>query len=298
MADNEGGNYIETEFDMSAHNHEMWEKVDEILTDKGYSDADKEEILGDHEKEREVMNEYTNQQEKSWGDTVPEQYRDATGQWSNQQGVMKIVPMFQKQTFSVYEVADIAEGVANPSTQIMPISDVQVRPHQISFDFFDTTEGKIGISNATEKHMQVECDVYVTDLVYFYWNHGGTSNFSGLDYMSYLSGYFDSLGENWDSNAVASLYDFENTNEFIKFRNAFLTQFSGWVCRFVSHTFSTFNGVFTDVSYDINSGEQFAKWHLKIEEAIFTGDYSEDGKKPTETSSGDQANNSAAKAGE
>lgn len=278
MGDNEKGTYLE-DFDMSLYARHYETQI------PGTAEVDTPEAM-------KVIEEYTDKKDKAWGDTVPEEYHDAAGQWSGQQGVMKIVPQYQKQSFSISQVADIAEGLPDPSTQIMPISDVQVRPHQISFDFFDTTEGKIGISNATEKHMQVECDVYVTDLVYFYWNHGGNENFSGLDYMRYLSGYFDSLGENWDSTALEKLYDFENTNDFIKFRTAFLTQFSGWVCRFVSHTFGTFNGVFTDVSYDINSGEQFAKWHLKIEEAIFTGDYSEDGKKPTETSKGDQQNSS------
>lgn len=276
MGDNEKGTYLE-DFDMSLYARHYVTQI------PGTAEVDTPEAM-------KVIEEYTDKKDKAWGDTVPEEYHDAAGQWSNQQGVMKIVPQYQKQSFSISQVADIAAGLPDPSTQIMPISDVQVRPHQISFDFFDTTEGKIGISNATEKHMQVECDVYVTDLVYFYWNHGGNENFSGLDYMRYLSGYFDSLGENWDSTALEKLYDFENTNEFIKFRTAFLTQFSGWVCRFVSHTFGTFNGVFTEVSYDINSGEQFAKWHLKIEEAIFTRDYSEDGKKPTETSKGDQQN--------
>lgn len=278
MGDNEQGTYLES-FDMSEYARNYDTQI------PGTAEVDVPEAM-------KIIEEYTDKKDKAWGDTVPEEYHDAAGQWSGQQGVMKIVPQYQKQSFSNYTVAYISEGLPEPSTQIMPISDVQVRPHQISFDFFDTTEGKIGISNATEKHMQVECDVYVTDLVYFYWNHGGNENFSGLDYMRYLSGYFDSLGENWDSTALEKLYDFENTNDFIKFRTAFLTQFSGWVCRFVSHTFGTFNGVFTDVSYDINSGEQFAKWHLKIEEAIFTNDYSEDGKKPTETSNGDQQNSS------
>ena len=34
-----------------------------------------------------------------------------------------------------------------------------------------------------------------------------------------------------------------------------------------------------DVSYTIGSGETFAKWHLKFEEALFMGNYSKDGQK-------------------
>ena len=57
--------------------------------------------------------------------------------------------------------------------------------------------------------------------------------------------------------------------------------------------FGTFNGVFTEVKYDVSSGEQFAKWHIKVEEALFTTDTSPDGKKPVpETSGGDQSGSS------
>ena len=43
----------------------------------------------------------------------------------------------------------------------------------------------------------------------------------------------------------------------------------------------------TDISYEIEDGFLDAKWHLKVQEAIFTEDYSEDGKKK-ETSNGSQ----------
>lgn len=248
------------------------------------------ENVKDNDEWHNKIEAYTDNKEKTWINGIPEQYRDAAEIWSGQQGVMKIVPQYRKRGFTHTEVADIAEGFSEPQTQIFPISDVQVHPHQISFDFFDTTEGKIGVSNATEKHMQVECDIYVTELVYYYWNHGGKSNdYNGLNYMKYLNNFFDSLGDTWDARALEKLYGFEDTTEFIKFRTGFMMQFSGWVCRFVSHTFSTFNGVITEINYDISSGEQFAKWHLKIEEAIFTEDYSETGQK-ADTSAGNQDN--------
>ena len=49
----------------------------------------------------------------------------------------------------------------------------------------------------------------------------------------------------------------------------------------------------------INSGEYFAKWHIKLEEAIFTENYSKSGQKPqaesktdnsSQENSGDAAN--------
>ena len=91
----------------------------------------------------------------------------------------------------------------------------------------------------------------------------------------------------------------EQTKEFAEFRTTFLQQHSGWVCNFVSHTFGVFQGVITDVSYSINSGESFAKWHIKLEEAIFTENYQKTGQKPqaesktdnsSQENSGDAAN--------
>lgn len=286
--DNDSGSYYEEVLGgMYGGYHEPWE------TNEFFDTPDDDEL-------KERINIYATNESKNWINGIPETYRDAAEIWSHQQGVIKIVPEYCKQSFTASAVADIAEGLDAPQTQVIPISDIQVRPHQISFDFFDTTEGKIGVSNATEKHMQIEFDIYVTDLVYYYWNHGNSkqSDYNGLNYMQYLNDFFDSLGDTWDDTALETLYSFEDTTEFIKFRNTFLTQYSGWVCRFVGHTISTFDGVFTDVSYDIGSGESFAKWHVKIEEAIFSPDYSPDGKKPTETSSGDTNNVNTDTAGE
>ena len=74
---------------------------------------------------------------------------------------------------------------------------------------------------------------------------------------------------------------------------AFLQQHLGWVCLFSSHAFGVFQGVLTEVSYDITSGETLAKWHLKFEEALFItdengGGYSTTGQKQDSSStSGD-----------
>lgn len=250
--------------------------------------------------------------------------------WDRSGGTMKIEPIKRKQKYYRSEVAYIAQGVPYPQVQRVPISNVKVTPHQISFDFFDTTEGKIGVSNATEKHMVVECDILVFDMIYFMWNHAGTENqgqlfgldgtgggggMSGMRYFNELEKHVDSMieayskgecyqqefnrngegfwnfmwstlnvpwgGYNWVVN------DFQRTQAFIDFRNSFLQQFNGWICQFTAEAFGVFNGVITEISYDIEDGSLDAKWHLKIQEAIFTDDYSEEGKKPTAEGSTD-----------
>lgn len=254
--------------------------------------------------------------------------------WDRMGGTMKIEPIKRKQKYLRAEVAYIAQGVAYPQIQRVPISGVKITPHQISFDFFDTTEGKIGVANATEKHMVLECDILVTELLYFMWNHAGTDNqgllwgldianlghggggggMSGMRFFrqleentgklmdAYFRGEcpqgteFERNGEGWWDYMWSQLnvpwggynrvvQDFQETQAFIDFRNSFLQQFNGWVCQFTSDVFGVFNGVITEMSYEIEDGVLDAKWHLKIEEAIFTDDYSEEGKKP-QTSDG------------
>lgn len=244
--------------------------------------------------------------------------------WDRMGGMMKIEPMYWKQTYYRSEVAYIAEKQIYPQIQRVPIQNVKITPHQISFDFFDTTEGKIGVSNATEKHMVVECDVLVSDLIYFYWNHAGTAmqgqlfgldgsggggGLTGLRFINQLEKNVDrmldslekgecykgdihkhgegmwnymwsEIGLPWDGfNRVVQ--DFQETQEFLDFRNTIFQQFNGWVCQFTSEIFGVFNGVITEQSYEIEDGSMDAKWHLKIQEAIFTEDYSEEGKKNT-----------------
>ena len=243
--------------------------------------------------------------------------------WDRMGGMMKIEPIKRKQKYYRAEVAYIAQKLPYPQIQRVPISGVKITPHQISFDFFDTTEGKIGVSNATEKHMVVECDILVTEMIYFMWNHAGTENqgqlygldgsgggggMSGMRYFkqldenvnkiieAYQKGEcpegtdFNKNGEGWWNFMWSSLnvpwkgynrvvQDFQQTQAFLDFRNSFLQQFNGWVCQFTSEVFGVFNGVITELSYEIEDGSLDAKWHLKIEEAIFTDDYSEDGTK-------------------
>lgn len=248
--------------------------------------------------------------------------------WDRMGGMMKIEPIKRKQNYYRAEVAYIAQGLPYPQIQRVPISGVKITPHQISFDFFDTTEGKIGVSNATEKHMVLECDILVTELIYFMWNHAGTKNqgqlygldgtgggggMSGMRFFKerdeHVTNMIEALSEGecykgeynkngegfwnfmWSKLNVPwkgynrTVEDFQQTQAFIDFRNSFLQQFNGWVCQFTSEVFGVFNGVITEISYEIEDGSMDAKWHLKIQEAIFTDDYSDEGKKP-QTSEG------------
>ena len=231
--------------------------------------------------------DYESTQDSDWLNTVPNEYKGIASKWADQQGMLKIVPVTQKQKFTYSTVAYIASKQEEPKTQIIPISDVTVVPHQITFDFYDTTEGRIGVSNAVEKHMQVECDVYLTDLLAQFWIFGDDNqyNIGGASMPDVKKQYWESI----ESNTYLDFeYDLEQTKEFIDFRNTFLQQHSGWVCKFISHVFGVFQGVITDVSYNIGSGESFAKWHIKLEEAVFTSEYQTTGKKPSETSDGSQ----------
>lgn len=233
---------------------------------------------------------YDSTQNKDWLSTIPEQYQGVANQWQNQQGVVKIIPVQQKQKFTYSTVAYIATKQEEPKTQVFPISDVSVVPHQITFDFYDTTEGRVGVSNAVEKHMQVEFDVYLTDLIAQFWIFGEDNQYDlGVSKLPVLRRDFWNAVEN--GTYLGFENDLEQTKEFAEFRTTFLQQHSGWVCKFVSHAFGVFQGVITDVNYSINSGESFAKWHVKIEEAIFTNAYSKDGQKPQEQSGNDKNNN-------
>lgn len=250
-------------------------------------------------------------------------------QWDRMGSMMKIEPIMKKQNFQYTTVAYIANGLPTPQVQRVPISGAKITPHQISFDFFDTSEGKIGVSNASEKHMVLECDILVTDLIYFMWNHAGSSNqgqlfgfdgtggmgaYTGMRFIQqqadaveslisggcsnngdFDKGVYNKNGEglmNWVKSSInpwnRTVNDFQETQAFIDFRNTFLQQFTGWICKFTSEVFGVFDGVITDISYEIEDGFLDAKWHLKVQEAIFTEDYSEDGKKKTETSDGSQ----------
>ena len=224
---------------------------------------------------------YDSTQSPNWLATVPEQYRVKANQWSENQGICEIIPMTQQQKFTYTTVTYIAHNTQEPKTQRFPISDVSAIPHQIKFNMYETTEGCVGVSNAVEQNQSIEFDVYLTDYVFYYWNFGADNeNTYYIDVLDkHKSKIWDAIGDKTytDSNLIK---DLEDSTEFITFRNSFLQQHSGWICQFNSHAFGTFVGVINDVSYQINSGETFAKWHIKIEEAIFNGDdYSTDGKK-------------------
>ena len=70
------------------------------------------------------------------------------------------------------------------------------------------------------------------------------------------------------------------------FRNTFLQCYTGWSCRFTSQAFGNFIGVFTDISFSFEDGYSSPKWHCKVEEALFTADYSITGIKGEGTSQG------------
>lgn len=235
-------------------------------------------------------------QNSNWLAGVPEGYRSQASAWANQQGMLKITPKLQRQKFTYSTVAYIANNNKEPKVQVFPISDVNVIPHQISFDFYDTTEGRVGVSNATEKHMEVTCDVYLTDLIYEYWNHGedGQNDFSRMSWSNKMKNLFwEAINSGEDYNKALSSYtEIESTKEFADFRNTFLQQHTGWVCMFSSHTFGVFQGVLTNISYSVTSGETFAKWSLEFKEAIFIQDeegngYSTTGVKQSASEEGD-----------
>lgn len=221
-------------------------------------------------------------QSSNWLENIPDAYKESAAKWAAQQGVIKITPIEQRQKFTYSTVAYIAMKQEEPKTQIFPIVDVQVTPHQITWDFYDTTEGRVGVSNAVEGHMIVEFDVYLSELIALYWTFGENGQ-----YNYYMPTYNEMKKRWWEAVENGTYLDFEedieSTKEFIDFRNTFMQQHNGWVCRFASHTFGVFQGVINDVSYSIGGGETFAKWHVKIEEAIFLNDaYSTKGQKPQE----------------
>lgn len=225
---------------------------------------------------------YNSTQSQDWLSVVPEKYKSVARKWENQQGVVKITPLQQRQKFTYSTVAYIASKQEEPKTQIFPVSEVSVTPHQINFDFYDTTEGRVGVSNAVEKHMTVEFDVYLTDLLAQFWIFGGDNEYiMGVDALSkYYKSWSDAIN---DGDYLNFEYNLENTPEFADFRATFLQQHLGWVCRFTSHIFGVFQGVINEVNYSVSDGETFAKWHVKLEEAIFTSAYSTKGKKDEST---------------
>lgn len=228
---------------------------------------------------------YDSTQSPNWLSTVPSAFKNKAINWSQNQGILEIIPKQQRQKFTYSTVAYIANHTNEPKTQRIPISDVSVTPHQINFDFYDTSEGRIGVSHASEKHMSVEFDVYLTDYIFYNWNVGGDNdNKYHMDVPDKIKKTFWSAIEEKHYIDKNFFIDIEQTKEFTDFRSSFLQQHLGWMCQFNTHAFPTFVGVINDISFSINSGESFAKWHVKLEEALFTDAYSETGQKPQEQS--------------
>ena len=135
--------------------------------------------------------------------------------WDRQAGIMKIVPKKRVQKMSYSTQAYLLEGQPYPQIQRIPISNLKVTPHQVSFDFFDTTEGKIGVSNATEKHFIMEFDVYVIDLVYFMWNHYGSNNqgqIFGWDGTGGMGAYTGMRFRRQQAKALEQLQDYVSSD--------------------------------------------------------------------------------------
>lgn len=297
---NNQGNDVYNNVKSSSASENNWETYDPVTVEN--DKALQDELSGDPDLNQQDSREldlnsttwqgmesgaikHDSTQSQNWYSNIPEIYKPIAQRWSNQQGMLKITPLHQKQKFTYSTVAYIAKRKEEPKTQIFPITDVNVVPHQITFDFYDTTEGRIGVSNAVEKHMSVECDIYLTDLLAQFWIFGDDNH----NIMGGATNIFRSYKQEWwnavENNTYLSFEgDLEATPEFADFRNTFLQQHLGWVCRFTSHVFGVFQGVITDVSYSIGAGESFAKWHLKLEEAIFTEAYSKTGQKPQEES--------------
>ncbi len=240
---------------------------------------------------------YKSTQSQNWLETIPTAYRKKAAEWSSQRGVIKVTPIEQRQKFTYSTVAYIADKREEPKTQIFPMVDVNNDPHQITWDFYESTEGRVGVSNAVEKYQQCTFDVYLTELLATYWAFGEDGKY---DYA--LPTYPNMKRRWWQAVENGTYLDFEAdieaTKEFIDFRNTFLQQHLGWVCRFSSHTFGVFQGVISSVKYTIGAGESFAKWTIEIKEAVFLQDaYSTEGKKPeittsdgNQTGSGDATN--------
>lgn len=307
---NNKGTYVANSTSSSTDTSYDWESYEPVTveTDKDLQDALNGEGTNPQDSRELDVNatswegmesgsiKYDSTQAEDWYANVPKIYMSTARRWANQQGMIRITPVQQRQKFTYSTVAYIASYTAEPKTQTFPISDVNVTPHQITFDFYDTTEGRVGVSNAVEKHMSVEFDVYLTDLLAQFWIFGNdNSNVMGADiFKSHKREWWDAV-EN--GTYLSFEGDLEATPEFADFRSTFLQQHSGWVCRFSSHAFGVFSGVITDVSYSIGSGESFAKWHVKLEEAIFTDKYSKDGQKQeaqSETSQDGNTENSGA----
>src|SRR5574344_1290391 len=138
--------------------------------------------------------------------SVPEKYSKIWGKWSTQRGILKVKPEMKfayntKATASDNDSSTTEDTTTfetsvtylnndkstQPVTQTFPIEDVKITPHMTSFEFFDTSEGTVGIEKATYQHMIVEFQVTFSTLLLYYYNYAnyakeysGASQWMGL----------------------------------------------------------------------------------------------------------------------
>lgn len=215
-------------------------------------------------------------------DSVPEKYKKLWQNWSKQRGLLKIKPKMQfayntkgegnkKYDQDLIEKTSVnylnEDNITQPVTQIVPIQNVKTTPHLTGFSFFDSSDGNYGIEKATTEHMTVEFEVMFSELMLYYYNYKNyAKTYGGSQWMGLqkLSAVTDSTLVNIDKR--------EEANAFVKVRESFLQEYSGWACTFTSSNFGSFDGVITELSYDIEEGETDAKYSVKIEEVVVPTD--------------------------
>lgn len=215
--------------------------------------------------------------------SMPEKYSKIWGKWSTQRGILKIKPEMKfayntKATASDNKSSTTKDTTTfetsvtylnndkstQPVTQTFPIEDVKITPHMTSFEFFDTSEGTVGIEKATYQHMVVEFQVTFSTLLLYYYNYANyAKEYSGASQWMGLSDLYKQKTTDVIDNA-----ELENRERFIRIRQRFLQEYSGWACTFTSNVFGVFQGVITDLQYNVDSGDTDGIYSIKIEEVI------------------------------
>lgn len=215
--------------------------------------------------------------------SVPEKYSKIWGKWSTQRGILKVKPEMKfayntKATASDNDSSTTEDTTTfetsvtylnndkstQPVTQTFPIEDVKITPHMTSFEFFDTSEGTVGIEKATYQHMIVEFQVTFSTLLLYYYNYANyAKEYSGASQWMGLSDLYKQKATDVIDNA-----ELENRERFIRIRQRFLQEYSGWACTFTSNVFGVFQGVITDLKYNVDAGDTDGIYSIKIEEII------------------------------
>lgn len=216
--------------------------------------------------------------------SMPEKYSSLWNAWSGQHGILKIKPEMKfayntkKSTNSAGKTDDTTfqtsvtylnnDTSTQPVTQAFPIENVRVTPHMTSFAFFDTSEGTVGIEKANYQHMIVEFDVTFNTLLLYYYNYANyAKEYSGSSQWMGLSDLYTRRSVDLVNNS-----ELEESDQFIRIRQRFMQEYSGWACTFTSNVFGVFQGVVTDLNYKLDSGETDAVYSIKIEEVIIPDD--------------------------